>query len=67
MSFIVVPMENFEFVSGQQFMRKENEAMIPHMNNLAIFSRQTPCLIPTIRRKEGGMWMSSLEMVVVDN
>ena len=37
------------------------------MNNLAIFLGQTPCLIPTINKKEGGKWMSSLQMVVVDS
>jgi hypothetical protein len=53
-------MDDFEVVLGQEFMRKEKETPIPHMNSLAIFSRQTPCLIPTIRRKEGGTWMSFL-------
>ena len=59
-SFTIVPMDDFEVVLGQEFMRKEKATTIPHMNNLAIFSRQTPCLIPTVRRKEGCMWTSSL-------
>jgi hypothetical protein len=66
-SFTIVPMDDFEVVLGQEFMRKEKETPIPHMNSLAIFSGQTPCLIPTIRRKEGGTHMSSLQMVVADN
>jgi hypothetical protein len=48
-------------------MRKEKEAHVPHMNGLTIFSGQTPCLIPAMRRKEGGTQMSSLQMVVADN
>jgi hypothetical protein len=51
-SFIIVPMDDFEFVLGQGFMRKEKETPIPHLNSLVIFSGKTPCLIPTIRRKE---------------
>jgi hypothetical protein len=53
-------MEDFEVVLGQEFMRKEKETTIPHMNNLAICSGQNPCLILTIKRKEGSMHMSSL-------
>jgi hypothetical protein len=40
MSFTIVPMDDFEVVLGQEFMRKEKETPIPHMNNLAIFSGQ---------------------------
>ena len=37
-SFTVVPMDDFEVVLGKEFTRKEKETLIPHMNNLAIFS-----------------------------
>jgi hypothetical protein len=60
-------MDDFEVVLGQEFIGKEKVTPIPHMNNLAIFSGQTPCLILTIRRKEWGMWMSSPWMVVAEN
>jgi hypothetical protein len=54
MSFIVVPMDDFEVVFEKEFTRKEKASHIPNMKNMTIFFGQTPCLIPTIRRKEGG-------------
>jgi hypothetical protein len=64
MSFTIVPMDDFKVLLGHEFMRKRKETPIPHMNSLAIFLRHNPCFIPTIRRKEGGTHMSSLQMVV---
>jgi hypothetical protein len=60
-------MENFEVVLGQEFTRKENETPIPNMENLAIFSGKTPCLVPTMRIKEEGMQMTSLQLVFADS
>ena len=48
-------------------MRKEKATLIPHMNSLVIILGHGLCLIPTIRRKEGCMQMSSLYMVVADS
>jgi hypothetical protein len=66
MSFIIVPMDDFKVMLGQDFMRKEKVTPIPHMNSLAIYIGKNPCLIPTIRRKEEGTIMSSLHMIVAD-
>jgi len=60
-------MDDFVVVLGQVFMRKGKETLNAHMNSLAILSGQNPCFIPTIRRKEGGMWMSSLQMGFANN
>ena len=65
--FTIIPIDDFEVVLGNKFTRKEKETPIPHINNLAIFSGQTTCLIMSIRRKEGDTHMSFLWMVVVDN
>jgi hypothetical protein len=39
-SFTIVPMDDFEIVLGQEFMRKEKATPIPHMNSLSIFFRE---------------------------
>jgi hypothetical protein len=38
-SFTIVPMDDFEVVLGQEFMRKEKETLIPHMNKFGHFLR----------------------------
>jgi hypothetical protein len=51
-SFTIVPMDNFEVVLGQEFMRKEKETPIPHMNSLAIFSG-TDSMFDSYHKEEG--------------
>jgi len=66
-SFTIVPMDDFKVVLRQEFMRKEKIVYIQHMNILSIFSWKTLCLAPTTRRKEEGMWMSYLQLIVANN
>jgi hypothetical protein len=37
-SFTIVPLDDFEVVLGEEFMWKERESLIPHLENLVIFS-----------------------------
>jgi len=61
-SFIVVPLDDYEVVLGQEFMWMEKEVHILHVDFLALMSRLNPCLVHTINGNRG-MNMSFLCLV----
>jgi hypothetical protein len=52
----------------QEFLRKEKEVPMPHLDCLVVFSRQDPFVIPTVRKEREVVGrMTSLSMVSTTN
>ena len=52
--FTVVPLDDFEVVIGQDFMKKEKAALLPHLNCFAFLVREKPIHVQTTKRAGGG-------------
>ena len=38
--FTIVPLNDFEVVIGQDFMKKEKAALLPHLNSFVFLARE---------------------------
>ena len=49
-SFTIVPLDDFDMVLGQEFMRKVKETPMPHLDCLAIMSQGDPIYVNIMKR-----------------
>jgi len=52
--FTIVPLDDFEVVIGQDFMKKEKAVLLPHLNSFAFLAREKPIHVRTTKKAGGG-------------
>lgn len=61
--FLVVTLDDFEVILGNEFLRKAKVLVMPHFRGILIGDEQSPCFVKSlpIDKKEKGLFLSAMQ------
>ena len=64
--FLSVPLDDFDFIVGNDFFQRAKVDLLPHLNGLLIMDEKQPCFVPSInkppKRPSGEKTLSALQL-----
>ena len=64
--FLSVPLDDFDFILGNDFFQRAKVALLPHLNRLLIMDEKQPCCVADInnppKRPSGEKTLSTLQL-----
>ena len=48
--FLILPLDDFDFILGNDFFQRDKVALLPHLNGLLIMDENQPCFVANISK-----------------